>query len=77
MKPPVIVCPLSRNRDEIAGDTPDEVAINLHQATLISLRFRCKPLRKLPDVRSIFRPYNLSPEARTAVEKVAAIYRNF
>ena len=74
MNPPTILCPLSRTGDEIAGETPDEVALNLHAATVISRRFRCKPVRPCPDLREVFRGCDLSPEAVAARDKVAAIY---
>lgn len=74
MNPPVIVCPLSRTGDEIAGDTSDAVALNLYAGTVICLKFRCTPLRPRPHLMLLFRDCPLSPAAEQALSRVADLY---
>ena len=75
MKPlPVIICPLSFFGDEVAGDTADQVALNLLAGTSIALSWRATPRRELPDLRAAFKGQRLSPEAKAACRAVEAIY---
>lgn len=71
---PVVIEPFSTFGDEIAGATPDEVALNLAAATRTSLAWRCKPRRPLPDVWTLFAGHQLTYEARQALRDVVAEY---
>ena len=76
---PVIVDPFSRFGDEIAGETPDEIALNLAGATRVALFFRCKPLRPCVSPWQHFQgcKADLSPEATAAVIFTAEVYLRF
>ena len=75
MKPaPVIICPFSAFDDEIAGNTPDEIALNLAAGTKVALKWRRRPRRKCPDLLAAFSGCKLSPEAKDACRWVQSVY---
>ncbi len=76
MKPaPVIICPFSKfEGTQIAGNTPDEVAINLRDGTRIAQFWGARRRRPCPDLRAAFRGYHLSEPAKTACREVQEIY---
>ena len=76
---PVIVDPFGRFGDEIAGDAPSQIALNLAAATRIALSFRCKPLRPCGNPWAHFQAVkaDLSPEAVDAVAFTARVYQKF
>ena len=77
MKLPVIIEPFSTFGDEVAGETPDEVALNLAACTRTSLFWRCKLRRDCPDLRAAFRGCRLSEDGKNALRWVAAVYARF
>lgn len=75
MKPaPVIICPFSAFGDEIAGETPDEVALNLAAGTRIALFWGCELRRACPDLLALFAGCKLSAEAKQACRWVQSVY---
>ena len=72
---PVIIEPFSTFGDEVAGNTAEEIALNLAAATRTSLAWRCKPRRPVPDLREVFRGCRLSPVAEHELREVDAVYR--
>ena len=47
---PVIIDPLSRIGDEVAGETPDEIALNVLRVVQLSLRLRATLVHTPPDL---------------------------
>lgn len=79
MNLPVIIDPFSTFGDEIAGETPNQIALNLAEGTRISLSWHRKPVRECPDLRAAFHGLkaSLSPEAKLALQWVAKVYARF
>jgi hypothetical protein len=70
---PIVSDPFSRLGDEIAGDTPDQIALNLLAVCKIS---RGRPLlHEPPNLHTIFAEYTLSDDARAALRTADEAFR--
>lgn len=64
---PIVSDPFSRLGDEIAGATPDEIALNLGASVRISLRYRAPLQHEAPDLRKLFRGTKLTEPAKESL----------
>jgi hypothetical protein len=71
---PIIIDPFSRSGDEVAGNTPDEIALNLWACVSISRRYRQALHRSPPNLEELFRGYQLSSEAKAAIRKTETVF---
>lgn len=65
----VVIDPFSRSGDQVAGETADQVALNLWECVAISRKYRQALSRPAPDLREIFKGYALSRAAQSALRK--------
>jgi len=70
---PAIIDPFSRLGDEVAGETADEIALNVLRVVQLSMRLRAILVHTPPDLGALFERHTLSSEARDAVRRAAAI----
>lgn len=73
---PVIIDPFSRLGDEVAGDTADEIALNVLRVVELSLRLRATIVRAPLDLCQLFDRYTLSPQARAALDRAETVLRS-
>ena len=74
---PVIVEPFATFKDEVAGNTVDEIATNLLLCTRFAVRNRLQPKRPLytlAELRDFFRGHVLTEESKNACREVSRTY---
>ena len=73
---PVIIDPFSRLGDEIAGDTADQIALNVLAVVRTSRRHRALLLHPPPDLRAAFKGHKLTAQSRAALRQAEAEMAN-
>jgi hypothetical protein len=66
-KLPIVIDPFSMLGNEVAGDTPDELASNLEYCCKISRIYRQSLQHDPPDLRKLFRGIKLSEPAKKSL----------
>jgi hypothetical protein len=70
---PVVIDPFSRTGDEVAGETPDEIALNLGRALSFN-RAGALLQHEPPNLRQLFKGCALSEPAKEALRKADAAF---